>query len=94
MMVSASGVQQGVDIERVLAFCPKVMTSEFKAMFGGKKLVTLFELMSGVGSMNARVTTAEDNISEITNQMSLNEKRIKLLEYKSIVAETRSRLTT
>ena len=56
-----------------------------------EELVTLFELMSGVGSMNARVTTAENNISDINNQMSVNENRLKLLEYKSIDAEARSR---
>ena len=47
--------------------------------------------MSGVGSMNARVTTAENNISDINNQMWVNENRLELLEYKSIDAEARSR---
>ena len=60
-------------------------------MSGDEKLVALFELGLNASSMNARVTTAENNISHINKHMSFNENRLKLLEYKSIDAEARSR---
>ena len=76
---------------QTVPFCSQITKEEFIAMSGDEKLVALFELGLRASSMNARVTTAENNISHINKQMSFNENRLKLLEYKSIDAEARSR---
>ena len=68
-----------------------VTTTEFKAMSADDKLVTLFELMSSVGNVNARVVSVENRVTTIDKQVTTNAKRLKLLEYKSIDAEARNR---
>lgn len=64
---------------------------EFKALPTDDKLVTLFKLMSSVGSQNARLNAVETKVSELGNKMSRTDQRVRLLEYKSIDAEVRSR---
>ena len=44
---------------------PDITTHKFKAMSTDEKLVTLFELMNNVSSINARVTSTERNIETI-----------------------------
>ena len=39
-----------------------ITKAEFKAMSTDDKLVTLFELMSSVGTIDARMTTVENNV--------------------------------
>ena len=66
-------------------------TEDFKALPTDDKLVTLFELMTNVGSVHGRIGQVENKVNDFHNQVSQNVSRIKLLEYKSIDAETRSR---
>ena len=66
-------------------------TEDFKALPTDDKLVTLFELMTNVGSVHGRIGQVENKVNDIHNRVSQNVSRIKLLEYKSIDAETRSR---
>ena len=68
-----------------------VTTTEFKAMSADDKLVALFELMSSVGNVNARVVSVENRVTTIDKQVTTNANRLKLLEYKSIDAEARNR---
>ena len=61
----------------------------FKDMPTDDKLVSLFEIMiSGFGSMNSRVNNIENNVHALISEKA--DRRIKLLEYKSIDQETRS----
>ena len=56
------------------------------------KLVSLFEIMiSGFGSMNSRVNNIENNVHALISEKVQSERRIKLLEYKSIDQEVQSR---
>ena len=56
------------------------------------KLVSLFEIMiDGFGSMNSRVNNIENNVHALISESAQSERRIKLLEYKSIDQEARSR---
>ena len=64
---------------------------EFKALPTDDKLVTLFKLMSSVGSQNARLSVVETKVSVLDNTMNQTDQRVRLLEYKSIDAEVRSR---
>ena len=68
-----------------------ITKAEFKAMSTDDKQVTLFELMSSVGTIDARMTTVENNVHNMNKQMSSNMNRLKLLEYKSIDSEARNR---
>ena len=54
-------------------------------------LVYFYELMSSVGTIDARMTTVENNVHNMNKQMSSNMNRLKLLEYKSIDSEARNR---
>ena len=47
--------------------------------------------MTNVGSVHGRIGQVENKVNDIHNQVSQNVSRMKLLEYKSIDAETRSR---
>ena len=56
------------------------------------KLVSLFEIMiSGFGSMNSRVHDIEDGVHALISASAQSERRLKLLEYRSIDQEARSR---
>lgn len=70
---------------------PDVTTHKFKAMSTDETLVTLFELMNNVSSINARVTSTERNIENVNKHLSSHERRLLLLEYKSIDLEVRNR---
>ena len=64
-------------------------TEDFKALPTDDKLVTLFELMTNVGSVHGRIGQVENKVNDIHNQVSQNVCRIKLLE--SIKASTPKR---
>ena len=66
----------------------KLSKEEIKELSTDNKLVTLFKLMTNVGSFHGRF---ESEVHEIRNQVGQNENRLKLLEYKSIDAEARHR---
>lgn len=68
-----------------------ITKAEFKAMSTDDKLVTLFELMSSLGTIDARMTTVENNVHNINKHVSSHTNRLKLLEYKSIDSEARNR---
>ena len=64
----------------------------FISMSQDEKLVSLFDIMtSGFGSMNSKVHAIEDNVHALISVSVQSERRIKLLEYKSIDQEARSR---
>ena len=46
--------------------------------------------MTNVGSVHGRISQVENKVNDIHNQVSQNVSRLKLLEYKSIDAETKS----
>ena len=69
----------------------KLSIHEFKELQTDDKLVTLFELMTNVGSFHGRLGRVENEVHEIRNHVDQNENRLKLLEYKSIDAEARNR---
>ena len=57
----------------------------FKDMPTDDKLVSLFEIMiSGFGSMNSRVNNIENNVHALISEKAQSERRIKLMEYKSL----------
>ena len=69
----------------------KISRSAFKKMAADEKLVSLFEIMtSGFGSMNSRVSELDDNVHVLLLSSAQSERRIKLLEYRSIDQEARS----
>ena len=69
----------------------KISKDEFKLMSTDEKLVSLFEIMTGFGSLTSRVHSLEDNVHSIIALNVESERRIKLLEYRSIDLEARSR---
>lgn len=69
----------------------KLTKDEFKALPADDKLVKLFELMTSVGLQNARLCSVEENINSLNSEMQNTQDRVKLLEYKSIDIECRSR---
>lgn len=69
----------------------KISKDEFKLMSTDEKLVSLFEIITGFGSLNARVHSLEDNVHSIIALNVESERRLKLLEYRSIDLEARSR---
>lgn len=69
----------------------KLTKEEFKALPADDKLVKLFELMTSVGLQNARLCSVEENVYSLNSQMQNTQDRVKLLEYKSIDIECRSR---
>ena len=48
---------------------------EFKALPTDDKLVTLFKLMSSVGSQNARLSVVETKVSELDNKINQTDQR-------------------
>ena len=68
-----------------------ISKDDFRALPTDDKLVTLFELMNNVGIQSARLSTLEKTVDTLNKNTSLSESRLKLLEYKSIDSEVRSR---
>ena len=66
-------------------------TEDFKALPTDDNFVTFFEPMTNVGCVHCRRGQVENKVNDIHSHVSQNVSRIKLLEYKSIDAETRSR---
>lgn len=69
----------------------KLTKEEFKALPADDKLVKLFELMTSVGLQNTRLCSVEENLTSLNSKMQNTQDRVKLLEYKSIDIECRSR---
>ena len=63
----------------------------FKKMSTDDKLVSIFEIMTSFGSLNTRVDSLEGHVHSILALNVESEKRMKLLEYKSIDLEARNR---
>ena len=68
-----------------------ISKDDFRALQTDDKLVTFFELMNNVGIQSARLSTLEKTVDTLNKNTSLSESRLKLLEYKSIDSEVRSR---
>ena len=70
----------------------RISKESFKNMPTDDKLVSLFEVMtSGFGSVNSRVQDVEDNVHELMSSSAQVERRLKLVEYRSLDQEARSR---
>lgn len=65
--------------------------NDFKQLSTDDKLVTLFEMLTFANSMNARVQNIEAHVQSISYDNSKTNERVKILEYRSIDAEARSR---
>ena len=62
-----------------------------KKMSTDDKLVSIFEIMTSFGSLNTRVDSLEGHVHSLLALNVESEKRMKLLEYKSIDLEARNR---
>ena len=69
----------------------KISKEQFKQMPTDDKLVSLFEIMKEFGSLSTRMSGLEEDIDSIFAQNTITEKRLKVLEYKSIDQEARNR---
>ena len=89
--ISTGGSSQSPPTFSLLESKLKMSKNDFKALQTDDKLVTLFELMTCVGSQNVRLNFVEENVNALNSEMGKLQDRIKLLEYRSIDIETRSR---
>ena len=69
----------------------KIGIDEFRNMSTDDKLVSLIEVMTSFGSTNARVNKLEGDVHSLLSLSEESDRRLKLLEYKSIDTEARSR---
>lgn len=69
----------------------RIDKEEFKKMSTDNKLVSIFEIMTSFGSLNTRVDSLEGHVHSLLALNVESEKRMKLLEYKSIDLEARNR---
>ena len=73
------------------AIC-KISKDTFINMSMDDKLVSLFDIMtSGFGSISSRVNDLEEDVHELISASAQSERRLKLLEYRSIDQEARGR---
>ena len=70
---------------------PNMTKERFRTLPTDEKLVTLFDLMVNVGTLDSRVTSVEHHVSHLLQDRNDTNIRLKVLEYKSIDAEARSR---
>ena len=80
-----------VDYAGQTRLVPTISKSEYIAMSSDEKLIALFDLMTSGGGVHARVASVENSVTAIDKQVNSHTNRLKLLEYKSIDAEARSR---
>ena len=69
----------------------EVTVEEFRAMSSDDKLVSLFQQMNNLNSINSRVCNMEKFVSVNWANQEVTDARLKLLEYKSIDHEARLR---
>ena len=65
--------------------------SEFRGLPTDEKLVTMFEAITEIGSLYGRVENVEHNVEKLKIRSQAHDNRIRLVEYKSIDMEARSR---
>ena len=65
--------------------------SQFKGLPIDDKLVTMFEAITEIGSVQGRIQTVETEVCNLNSKYEAHNSRIKLLVYKSIDLEARSR---
>ena len=70
---------------------PRLTEREFKELPTDDKLVTLFNLMTNVNTFDTRMNSVEKNVKGMCGVLDAHEAKIRLLEYRSIDAEARSR---
>ena len=70
---------------------PPVSKESFRNMNTDDKLVTLFDMMASVTSLDSRVHKLERNVSSIHRDFNYMSNRVETLEYKSIDQEARAR---
>ena len=63
----------------------------FRGLSTDDKLVTMFETLSDIGSLHGRVQNIERQVENLVSSDSVQNDRIRLVEYKSIDMEARSR---
>lgn len=69
----------------------KVSKEDFKKLSTDDKLISLYDMMLSLGSVNARVQDLEHDVQALTARNLDYDTRIKYLEYKNIDLEARSR---
>ena len=70
---------------------PNMTKERFRSLPTDEKRVTLFDLMAKVGTLDSRVTSVEHHVNHLLQDRNDTNLRLKVLEYKSIDAEARSR---
>ena len=65
--------------------------SEFKELSTDDKLVTMFELMSDIGSLHNHINKIETHVQTLHSTNMVQNDRIKVIEYKTIDMEARNR---
>ena len=60
--------------------------SEFKDLSMDNKLVTMFEAITEIGSMQGRLQNVEIEVQDLQSKHETHDNRIRLIEYKSIGA--------
>ena len=65
--------------------------SEFRGLPTDEKLVTMFEAITEISSLYGRVENVEHNVEKLKVRSEAHDNRIRLVEYKSIDMEARSR---
>lgn len=83
-----TGVCAGAPTDTVF---PVMSKSEFKELSLDDKLVTMFEAINNIGSMQGRLRKVETEVADLKLKSDAHDDRIKLVEYKSIDLEARSR---
>ena len=72
---------------------PGPSKEQFQQMNQDDKLLSMFELLSNIGPMKYRIDNVEQHVYYNSAIDSVNDSRIRLLEYKSIDNETRQKQT-
>ena len=88
---NANADYRTVDYAGQTRLVPTISKSEYIAISSNEKLIALFDLMTSGGGVHARMASVEYSVTAIDKQVNAHTNRLKLLEYKSIDAEVRSR---
>ena len=68
-----------------------ISRDEFRGLSTDEKLVTMFEAITDLGSLSDRVCNVEEKVAGLEMSNKAHDDRLKLVEYKSIDMEARSR---
>lgn len=85
------GPSQALESGHLTSEYQTMSKSKFKELSTDDKLVTMFEAITDIGSLNGRILNIESDMQKLQSRNLDHERRIKLVEYKSIDLEARSR---